>query len=202
MKSLNLISLLLITLILGCTSSYSVKEYVQIIKASSGLLEKKRSVESIEFLATYLPSDYQCLLQNRDHLQNKDTLSTLRQEYQNQLYFKFDIYINNSGQKSSIFSSCKDDKEYANLNRYLFESATQFKLIVGKDTLRPAFCQLERTYELSPYNSINLAFDPKTIAEAHQDIFLFYEDDWFNLGQLSFSWSESDLSKLPTLNTN
>lgn len=192
--------LLLCGLIVSCKNEKGLSEYIAWMGEHKSDLEKYTSEGDVEYKSTLIPSQYACLIQNKSLISDQDTLADICKGFDNHMFIKFDIYLNSAGNKQSIFTSCKDDAEFGRLNQYLFQSKEQFKLLADQDTILPAFCQFERTYELSPYNSINLIFDMKDLEKAPKSISLLYEDDWFNNGRYTFTWPANFISSIPTLN--
>jgi hypothetical protein len=185
------------TLLVGCgTSSLPANEYVSYVQSSEGGLLATVQQGDLVYTAQYEPQDYFLLRRFGDALQDDalyDSLCTASADLQ---YYTLRISATNGAEL--LKANIQSDEEYYNrIKYYSFDIQKDICLVQGNDTLPCIMTHFERSYELSPFLTISLAFEQSD--DLRQDKNLFIHDRVFLQSALALEFSSANLKKIPAL---
>src|SRR5690606_6843962 len=114
------------------------------------------------------PIEYMLYKKNNDSLRSKD--------FEDLHYFDFTLSHKNLTEYLKINLQEKEDY-YHRLKYFSFDIQNDLSLVDGKDSSKCVFSHFERTYGITPYIKIVLAFDKNK--ESTNDLFFVYHDHIF-----------------------
>lgn len=202
-KYLSIFPLLLLLLFLGaCKKSLPPAQYVQWVNGEKNGLLIKQATDAYEVTLQYRPAEYMALMETRDRVTEKGFASVLS-NYSNAAYFALKIKKLN-GIGDPLQSQEKGKAEYYSRLRYFSEEIKNDVYLLSEgDTLKCQLSHLERTYKLTPYTNMLLAFDleekPK---EKNKKLVFIYDDKALGLGKQTFEIEKSALEQIPNIKFN
>jgi hypothetical protein len=124
----------------------------------------------------------------------------LGSDYESNDYLDFTFHFYVEGVNDIWQSNIQSQGQYFDRLAYLNTSAkNDFKLVVNQvDTVPCALLHLERTFGIGP-DKLNLSFPYENQTKQISDMRLIYDDKLFNMGRLTFYFSQEDLKHIPTL---
>ncbi len=189
---------LVISLVIqGCgRESLEPSAFIQWVDQPENRLINEKTVGAFKFIAQYRPLDYMvatALVNNHNHFTSVDSLES---KFRNLQYFIIKIGTN-TGNREFLQQSVSGKDEYYERIRYYTSMAQQDILLVDDvDTLPCTLYHFERTYSVSPYNTLLLAFQSTGKAKNKK---LIFNDQVLNTGKLIFTFNEDDINNVPKL---
>ena len=196
----------LLLLITACGQK-DLTRYVQYVKAADSGLIQHQSRSNIGFSAAFQPLDYVIGRSLAANERTNEGLAKAQKEYSGLQYFDFDIYTEGSykGQnalKDQIEKRVKPEGMTAAMTYFQFEMQPDLGLIAGKDTLPCVLYHLEQTGNWGQRLHFLVAFkDDNKIKTPNfkEDLRLYYHDKLFSNDTLYFTFSKTDLNRIPDL---
>ena len=177
-------------------------DYVQWVQDEKNPLTKTKSIDGFEFTAQYRPVLYQAIqeLKATGKLQTA-SIQTKAKEYEGLRTFIFRIAT--SDHKTDVLKAdiATPQEYYKKLQYFTSSMQNDFLLVVGRDTVRSAFVNFERTYSASPFSTFTVAFDTPQNKDHKENIplTLIYQDQILGTGPVHISFSASDFNHTPQL---
>lgn len=204
MRTVLLIASTIVLSLAGCQMEQSLgaQEFVEFVVDEDNGLRKEKEINGIRYAVQYQPQEF---LQAQKSI-NKASYTSPDQgqgEEEALQYFLMRIEALN-GASDPIKVGTKGLNEYYERVEYLsFQVANDLKVVEGNDTLACRLAHLERTYNLSPYINLVLAFDKSQNTQGtHTEKIFVYNDRIFNAGQLLFRFDSRAIKNLPKLSEN
>jgi hypothetical protein len=194
--------------LLGCFFSCSKKKelnmeaYAQWVENTDNGLCIKKDIQEFEFKLIYKPIDYILDYEYKNDAIKKDSILNRRKELNGYQYITFKIK-STSGKEIMSEGITVENEYYERLEYFIDAVKDDFTLIDGKDTLPCRVYHFERSYGLSPYNTMVMCFeDPDTNEINNNDKTFLYDDKVLGVGKIAMKISGNDLDNLPTLKFN
>lgn len=187
-------------LIHGCKKPLTPVEYVNWINDESNGLTKKVVKGNFEVSVQYRPSEYMALLETRNQVTDEATFLDVKKQYEGSKYFVLKLK-KVAGQGDPLQDPENQNTDYYTRLKYFSEDIKYDLYVISDgDTMPCKIVHLERTYKLTPYTNLLLAFDDKKEAIDKADNLTFvYEDRVLELGKLTFDLSTADLKNSPEI---
>lgn len=179
-----------------------MQEYAEWVENTDNGLSVKKEIEEFEFKLIYKPIDYIIDYEYKNGVVKKDSILKRKADLQGYQYFTFKIK-SKSG-KEIMREGIQSDNEYYERLEYFMESMKDnFVLVDGNDTLSCKLYHFERTYGLSPYNTMVMTFEEPTNDNKNtNDKIFIYDDKIFGVGKIAMKISGKDIDNSPTLKLN
>lgn len=185
--------------LIGCgNTKLPPAEYIRYIEDADNGLKKDKTVNDFSFRLQYKPSEYIVLRESKaDNLPDEKKFSSRKAELDSFYFFNLDIY--SSDKKTSVLSyKIKNDEEYySRMNYFISHAQADIKLVTDADTLPCALYHFERTYDLSPYNTIVLGF--KKSALSTRNLYFIFDEKTLGAGQINFEIDKNKIKNIPQL---
>ncbi len=191
-------------LLLACGRPSPVRPDVFIKKvetAGSGLLMKKE-IANVMFSVQYKPVDYILSKELMNHSLISSDLEKRRKQLDGYRYFTF--RVKGKDEKDPVRIGTLSQEEYDQKQGYLSSDIQRdFLLVEGKDSVPCSICHYEKTYGLSPFVTLVLAFkDSENRNKEDNELSFLYQDHVFGAGNIWMKISTGDLKDIPTVNFN
>lgn len=176
------------------------RDIINDIQLMTDETNKIKNIEDFLFEADYQPHLLLTLI-NQDSLKpdaliDKKVLAKA-DEYNKLHYIKFSIENKNFKSELLRYNAETPDEYSQRISYYSFQVKNDVYLVENStDTLRGAFVNFERTFDMSPKLNMTFVFERKKTT-ALKNITFVYEDVVFNSGKLNF---EFDYNKIEYLN--
>lgn len=178
------------------STSNDFHNVLELFKVINSKLTISKSIEDFEFSVKYEPHFLLAIKEN-------DTLPVNKQDVQ-RIISKSGGYehlhclklkIENKKWKTELLKyNVSSMNEYSErINYYSFKSQNDMLLIEGNDTLRSAFVNFERSFDLSPVINLTIAFERKTKGRLDRLNFVF-DDRVYNNGKIKFELNSELIS--------
>lgn len=206
----NLYNLILACLVLlcliSCRKTYQAGAYVKAVEQKDNGLRQEMVIEEkgIRFETQFRPPLYSALKEMGTENFDDEELQKLKKDYEQTIWFEFKIAAKDNDY--DVLKGSLTPSEYTERLKYLSGAAKQdFSLRLNEgDTLPCAFYHFERTYNMTPYNTLLLGFDralaDKSGLALKKDIELIYNDKLFEAGRISFSIDHSQIKNFTEVN--
>lgn len=199
--------LLLLVITSACNTvpeSLPVTEYIKWVENPKNQLKKEKTIGDYAYKVFYKPAEYIALREavNKGDQNNTQAINKRIQDITGFYQFNFDI-VSADGKTSALKQNTTNEQEFgARINYFVSHAQQDFKLVQGTDTLACISYHFERTYDITPNNTILLGFEiPKNENEdKREDIQLIFKNRLFNSGDIKFQFSEKTLNNIPRLN--
>lgn len=189
---------LLVCLLTACSGSQSLEQgtYVQHVKNPENGLVKTKKLSDFDFELTYRPHEYIALTEAVNGLTN-ETLASKKEELDDLHYLALKIKGNGTG--GLLETNATSENDY-NLRLYYYSSEAQLDmhLIQEKDTMPCVLYHFERNYQLAPYNTIVMGFEPQQY-DLSKSLEFVYNDRVLGLGPVRMAIDGNDLNQIPQL---
>ncbi len=192
-KTLTAFALLIIV---GCSNSLSPEEYNEWYADPENGLVVKQVSKPFVFEAFYRPAPLLALQNFGGKIPGPAELEAELKELEKFQYFN--VRVSTESRQNFLKANIRNQEEYFQRVAY-FSSFAQpdFKLVDGGDTLSCSIYHFERSYGISPYNTILLGFENPHSKPRNKE--LIYEDRILGLAPLTFKIEASALQNLPKL---
>ncbi len=206
-NTIYILLLLILTFASACNTTpkkLSAGEYVQWIENPKNQLKKAKEIGEYAYTVFYKPAEYISLREavNKGEQENIQAISKRAEEIKNFYQFNFDI-TSADGTTSVLRQNIASEAEFgARINYFVSHAQQDFKLVQGADTIPCISYHFERTYNITPKNTILLGFEkPKKEAKdnSQESIQLIFTNRLFNSGDIKFQFSEKTLNTIPRL---
>lgn len=201
MSKWHYIFIIFSVVISACNSTptqLNIPEYIKWVENPGNSLKKEKTIGDFSYKVFYKPADFIALREavNTGKQEDKEAIQKRSDEIQNFYQFNFDI-VSADGKTSVLKHNITSEAEYgARINYFVSHAQQDFKLVQGNDTLPCISYHFERTYGITPKNTILLGFaKPNTL----DDIQLIFTNRLFNTGDIKFQFSKNTLTKIPRL---
>ncbi|MCB0761746.1 MAG: hypothetical protein KDC12_09510 [Flavobacteriales bacterium] len=184
-------SVLLVTLLQGCTRVESREEYYSyLLNEENGLLFSTAS-QQVELKIIYTPPE---LVAWKSY--PEEEICQVVEEYAE--YVSFEMRLTPKSENTNLLlAGIGSGEEFAIRQKYLdFDLKNNLFLVSGLDTLVCTNYHKSRNYGLTPYQSIEFSFWGLPIGEG---VKLILDDRLFNLGRNEFIIKKDALADLPKL---
>lgn len=176
-------------------------EYIKWVENTDNGLRSEKIIKDYYFRLQYKPADYIVLRELGVEKSYKANLFNQRKAELDSFYY-FNLDISSADKSQSILSNQLNNNEeyYARLNYFTTFAQQDIKLISNDDTIACALYHFERTYDLSPFNTIVLGFkQPKESNFLKYDLQILFDDQILSIGQINFLIDRKKLKKVPKL---
>lgn len=167
------------------------------LSLSSLDLTRTKSIDDFVYEAKYLPHLQQLLSSGDTTLLNGMPTSKFLNELDNyENLYAFCFTIENKKYKSELLRyGLQSADEYAHrVSYYSFYCNQDVYLVAdGKDTLKAAFVNFERTFDISPRLNLTFVFEKKGLPPVNRFNFVF-NDAVFENGKLNFEFNYKSIS--------
>jgi hypothetical protein len=176
-------------------------EYVRWVENTENGLRIEKEMNGFKFRLQHKPSSYIAL--REVGFENADQIMQYykRKEELDSFYY-FNLDIASIDDKGSVLSHNLNTQEeyYARINYFTSFAQSDLKLVCGKDTLPCTLYHFERTYDLSPYNTIVIGFKMLSGKKIyHDDLLLIFDDKILSVGQMRFLIKSNILKNIPKI---
>lgn len=162
----------------------SITGTIDLFKQVSEDLIETKTIEDFEFKLKYRPH-LVLIIQDNDTIPSGKTIITRASEYEHLHYMTLSIE-NKKWHSELLKYNISSGEEYSErINYYSFKCQNDIYLIEDKDTLKGAFVNFERTFDISPLINITMAFERKKTGPFSKLSFAF-DDKIFNNGKINF----------------
>lgn len=173
---------------ISCSSSVTKKEYIEWVENPLNGLNNNKTLGDFSYTIQYKPLEYIVIKKNNELNEKKD--------FQNLHYI--DLTLSNKMYSEYLKIGLEQKEDYYHRLKYFsFGIENDVKLIDGKDSLRCVFSHYERTYGITPYIKIVMAFEKKE--ESKENLFFTYHDQLFNNGIISIPIKRDELNNIPKI---
>ena len=196
-------------LLAGCSRSPQTlagNDLIRFVEDTDHGLKKEVKAGDWTYELQYKPVDYVIAVEGRGNV-NEAVYRDRRKELDQTL--SFNVSFKNEQEKTEpLRIGIKDMDEYNHrLSYYLNEANHDFALIADGDTLYTAGYVFEPNYNLLQEQKMVVSFSlrkhEQTTGNEHpRNMQLVFKDRVFNNGIIKATWSEDDLSAIPTLKFN
>jgi len=196
-KPINIVLFLAITIFVGCSKeTLKPSELINWVNDSENGLIQKQIINDFDFEVLYKPTDYVIALEGRTDQLTEEAYSELKSSVGEMQYL--DLKIKSAAENTDALSGAikSQDDYYERLDYFVTYAYQDIQLVQGEDTLSPLIYHFERTYGLTPYNTILLGFE-KT--ESPGDRTLIIDDQVLGIGRVKFVFDEEKINETPTL---
>ncbi|PCI98239.1 MAG: hypothetical protein COB15_06225 [Flavobacteriales bacterium] len=188
-------------LLIGCSATpeqLNRKEYVKwMTNPANGLIVNK-AIDQYQLEVQYRPSTLIALQEN--YTISAENLKERSKILDNSLNFNFKIKANNPALKVMDIGNQTEQDYFLKLDYFTNGIQQDLKLIDGTDTLNCMFSVFERTYDLAPYVTFNLAFENTVSIQNDQTI--YFDGSKLGLGPVYLNISKEKIKNIPTLILN
>jgi len=140
------------------------------------------------------------LLEMRNDMQDKTAFSELKKQYEQSEYFVLKIKKAKGGGDPLQDPENQNTDYYTRLKYFSEDIKNDLFLVADDDTIPCKIVHLERTYKLTPYTNLLLAFDSEKESIKKTDKLTFvYDDHVLELGKLTFDLSTAELKNSPEI---
>lgn len=194
--------LILFSALIGCKETIlHPVEYIKWVENTENGLCIEKELNNYYFRLQYKPSNYVVLRELGLEKSYDGNLFNKRKAELDSFYY-FNLDISSADKSQSILSNqLKNNEEYyARLNYFTSFAQSDIKLISSDDTIACALYHFERTYDLSPFNTIVIGFkQPKGKDFLKHDLQILFDDQILSVGQINFLIDRKKLKKVPKL---
>lgn len=171
-------------IILSCNNSVLKDDYTNWIEDQDNGLLKTKEISDFNYVIQYKPVEY--------ILEKKQKDSLLKSDFDNLHYI--DLELSHKKFPEYLKIDLQNNEEYYHrLKYYSFEIQNDVNLIDGKDTLKCVFSHFERTYGITPYVKIVMAFEKQNETSSH--LIFSYHDQIFDNGIINIPINEKALKE-------
>lgn len=161
----------------------------------NGLIQQQ-SLNHFDFEVLYKPTDYIIALEGRTDQLTEVRYAELKSSLEGLQYLDLKIKSEEGNLDALSGGMETQDDYYQRLDYFITYAYQDIQLVQGQDTLRPVIYHFERTYGLTPYNTILLGFEETGIAS---DRTLIIDDQVLGVGRIKFVFEEEKITETPTL---
>lgn len=162
---------------------YSQKELNEYVNGVGNLFTYEKSIGAFNYFLKFKPIDYIIMKESSDSIKS-DSFLKRKNEINDFDYFTFIITIENFNDEPLRYLLNNSDDYYKRLSYLANEVGKDLKYFNGSDTVDCSIFHFERTFGVSPYLTLNLAFEK---SNSLKDRVLFFEDNLFNNGRVIFT---------------
>lgn len=202
-KIIYILFLLAFTLSTACNKTpekLGMREYISWVEHPDNGLKKEKTIGEYKYKVFYKPADYIALREavNTNKIDDVAAIQKRADEVGEIYQLNFDI-TSSDGKRSALKHNIKSDAEYgARINYFVSHAQEDFKLVLDTDTLPCTSYHFERTFGVTPNNTILLGFK-KPKKDTNNEIQLIFKNRLFNSGDIKFLFSEKTLKNIPQL---
>lgn len=208
-KTLGLCISLLACMLLSCTRIENKEDYNNWLNKTRNSCIKEHTINGVNISVKYLPPAYLAL---KDYSQNGSLRTvhlrdSLLSKYNGMLTFMMTIGPDKSLAKEHQMSMM--DEGIQNYSEYVqrvlsanFFMDQHIQLYVDDSAYKPVLAIVENAYELSGSRNFVVAFTSQTAQELlkGKNYLFVYKDPFFNIGDVQFNFSGTDLKAARNLN--
>ena len=199
--------LVFLTIIMACNSSkLRPQEYVRWVENEDHGIRISKRISDIKYTLQYEPLPYVVAIDEKQQVLSKKLLEEGIKRKEGMQYYLFRIESKGSEKDILKIGLANNSKAcYGDLVQYMsFDMQYDIQLIEGNDSLPCKLYQLERSYEITPYVYILLAFDDpnNNSSETEKTAFdkiLIYKDKVFSSGTVRMQIKAKDIEKIPSI---
>lgn len=165
---------------------------LDLFKEANGNLTESKIIEDFEFKLTYKPH-LVMIIQDKDSIPDIETIKSEALQYENLHYMTLSIKNKTWNSELLKFNAGSPEEYSERINYYSFRCQNDLYFIEDKDTLKGAFVNFERAFDISPVLNITIAFERKRKGPYH-DLSFVYDDKIFNNGKIKFELNSELIS--------
>lgn len=189
-------------MVFGCgQKKLPPSDYIKWVEAEANGLLMEKNISNYSFRLQLKPSEYIVAREfGAENIHKVDEFKTRNAQLDSFCYFNLDI--SSADKKKSVLSEdlIEQSEYYSRLNYYTSFAQNDIKLYINTDTLSCTLYHFERTYDISPFNTIVLGFKlPCKFKDLNSDIQLIYDDKVLSVGEVKFLISKNKLQNIPQL---
>ena len=184
----------------GCKKELKSVDYMHFVQSKENGLRKTISVDGWDYMIQYKPYDY--IIAN-EHVAGNTGFDAGKRLAMLKGTAWFNVSVKRTdGKISPMRFNLSDRSDYdKRLDYFLNGAMKDFKLIYDKkDTLYPMSYEFENNYNLTPQETMVIAFSlPKGEEMPAKDMQISYNDRVFKNGIIKAVFSEKDLNNIPNI---
>ena len=170
----------------------------------NGLCVTKEVID-LQIKVKYLPAEYLCYKELKGDSDAGELKNEIIEDYKYNASFLVTIGPSESSTEKFDITRCgvNDMNEFNQRAQTLnFHMGNYFSLTFDGIELKPAFCEMENVYGLTPDRKFNVVFTPqenKNEIILASDMTLTYKDELFNSGLSKFKFFKEDIENVPEI---
>ena len=174
-------------------------QFAQWVENPENGLKVTQAVGGVEFELHYRPHDYIALLESKHREKfGSEELEKRREELSGLQYYSLKLR-RTSGEDLMTGALNSEQEFYGRVDYFSSAMENDLRLVDGSDTLSCSLFHLERTYGISPYKTVLLAFPESDGASS--DKHLIYNDQVLGTGPVHMTIPREKIEAIPELNT-
>jgi len=175
--------LLILISIMGCSSSeLSVAQYMIWMEDVANNYKIQKQLDDFDYQVQYKTPEYMAIKDIGTEMLTEKTFQKQKNKYDD-MYF-FDLILSSGKYPNLLKAGANKEVYYSRIRYYTTEVAKDINLISGSDTLNFAMVHFERSYGITPYIKLVLAFEKGAVR--NEKLHLVYNDRVFNTGKVRF----------------
>jgi len=184
-------------LLCACNQAKEPGAYIRWVEDQSHGLVVQKEIDDIEYTLVYKPCNYILAKEYETQALRASQFGQRRKELEGMQYFT--LKLKSTKDQELLRAGIRSENDYyARLEYFMSGMQNDLCLVQGKDTLPCLMHHYERSYGLSPYNNIVLAFENKP-ASAGEDKLLVYDDKVLGSGKVMLKIRSEDIADAPSL---
>lgn len=196
----NKLLVLMMVALTSCTKQEGVGaiQYVNWVENPQNGIKVEKQIGDFDFEVQYKPYEYIVLKNKRNTQITKEQMLTEVDSINGLQYYTLKIGLH-AGEGDLLKYNLHDVQSYTDrVNYFSFGAQSDIKLVDGNDTLSCALLHFERTYGLTPYINLILAFQKDT-SKVPLDKTLIYDDKMLGVGKIKVTVQGKDIKRVPNL---
>lgn len=196
-------SVILFFFFAACTNGkVTPEEYILWTADPSNGLIQETNIGEFKFIVEYQPSEKFAL---RELLEDPDKIDvtrfdSIKREYEGSVYFLVKIGSADGSNDDFMKKGITSEREYFDRMQYFnSEVSNDIILVNGSDTLNCLMHHFERSYSLTSFNTLLLAFENTNKVN---DLTLIINDQVLGVGKLKFFIAQQTLTRIPHIQFN
>jgi hypothetical protein len=177
----------------------SSEGYMEFVKDNSHDLAQSKEIGDFVYTVRFLPAEYLVLRELGNDTINKQEFDKKTKEMNELQYFNFMIQNKAFNQELLRFQLTGENEYYSRIEYFSFKMQDDIKLVDGKDTLSCELFHFERTYDIAPYLTFNVAFK-NTNNKTGGKTFSF-DDMIFKNGKINITFDKTIFTNIPKIKT-
>jgi hypothetical protein len=183
----------------SCRRSARVSEYVTYINDSRNGLKKAVVIDGWEYDFLYRPNEYVALVENNG-IARREALEKRNGDLKGTVSFNISLKRKDNSVSPLRYEVTSIEQYNDRLTYYLTSASKDIRLIYGTDTLAPSNYIFENNYNLTPQQTMVLAFNlPKGEVKPTKDMRISITDRVFKNGIINAEYPIATLNQIPSL---
>lgn len=198
MGSLRRDILILLFFSVACNSKLPIKDLVRFVKQPENGLVQSKSYRAFNYKVEYKPYELVALEAIPTSNLNSKKFKNIAEEYSKLEYYQ--IIISSQNNMDFLKADLSDDSEFeSRVNYYTSQAQKDIRLLIEGDSISCLAYHFERTFGLTPYNTILIAFDNSYIKKHPSNRTIIFNDKALKTGWLKFNFKHGDIQSTPQI---